>query len=193
MHKTNKLLIDRNKALELEADNEKRLESLKLSSNNNQVKEMIEHGALIKLDDSVMNGYSNCVVDLSLFNARRFRINWSVNSIFTQLTHLPSSKTAFANAIQFTYPNFFTLKDHNLQKLNTIQRNCEKYLQIQLELSELITQQPKAKSKYVIDNESKRLAYIQSKRGTELIQQFYNCTEELRNNIGKTRLFFSLF
>ena len=180
---------------------DKRLQELTLSStsSSNQVVPASSMG-LIRYEDSITYKLSSCLADAALFNARRFRINWSASpnaSTFVQLV-LPSPnagnpqnlslQTSFMSSIQITTPNMFSkigglratttmVHDINTEKVKVMRDNCDKYLTIQLEQTDFVAQPAD-------ESESKKLPLLRPKHGNELIRRCCECVTELRNNIG---------
>jgi hypothetical protein len=146
----------------------------------------------IKLNDSITNNLDWYLADSSLFNSRRFRINWSLYPTactYTQLGNMPKNST-FLNMIQIVTPilisngsTSFASLDPTNSKLKVLRDNCETFLKIQLELTEFFTSKT-SQQKYVLNTEKNKLPYLKPKIGNELIQKLCDCTMEIRNNIG---------
>ena len=174
---------------------DKRLQELTLSSTSSQVVPATASMGLIRYEESITYQLSYCLADAALFNARRFRINWSASpnaSTFVQLAlpsnpqSLQSLQSSFMSSIQITTPNMFsklcalrpvtTVHDVSAEKAKVMRDNCTKYLTIQLEETEFIAQPS--------DETGKKLALLRPKHGNELIRKCCECVTELRNNIG---------
>jgi hypothetical protein len=141
--------------------------------------------ALIKLKDSITNDLNWCLADAGLFNSRRFRVNWSLYptaSTYTQLSNY-SRHLTYSNKIQLANFDQCTVAiSLDEAKLSQIRANCEVYLRIQLELSDMIAQQNSLASQ----NRPVRnhIPLFRTKYGNELIKRCCECTQEIRNSIG---------
>ena len=182
---------------------DKRLQELTLSSTSSGHHQVVPASSmgLIRYEDSITYKLSSCLADAALFNARRFRINWSASpnaSAFVQLV-LPSPnagnpqnlslQTSFMSSIQITTPNMFSkiggglrttttmVHDINTEKVKVMRDNCDKYLAIQLEQTDFVAQPAD-------ESGSKKLPLLRPKHGNELIRRCCECVTELRNNIG---------
>lgn len=174
----------------LKEDYDDRLQSLHLNTEiSNQQVPSKEPLKLIQLKDSVINGFTWCLADAGLFNARKFRVNWSLRPsafTYTQLAPVPKN-TTFLNMVQLCTPQILNIGGSNFintsnQKLKIITENLEKYLTIQLDLSEFVTKAPQASNLY--SNDELRIPFLKTKIGNELIRQLSDCTDDIRNSIG---------
>ena len=117
---------------------------------------------------------NNCIIDSSLLNSRRFLVSWKSNPTgFTRLEL--NSKSGLMNLVKLESPisTSFLLDEKNeatAKKIETLRVNCEKYLEIELELSEFTKEGP--------------VPMLKPRSGNQLIRRFFECTEQLRNKIG---------
>jgi hypothetical protein len=162
--------------------NSDRLKTLNLNLNEPSESDVNEN-RFIKLKDSITNDLNWCIADSGLFNSRRFRVNWSLNSsasTFTRLNYLPSHNLSFANSIQLVSVHRNLLQTNVTDaRLNKLIENCELYLNIQLELTDFVKQK--------IPGSKAKLPLLRPKLGNELIRRCYECTQDIRNNIGNVK------
>jgi hypothetical protein len=147
----------------------RKLETLTLSGDLNQLVPSTSEHRLIKLNESVVNGYQACLADYGLFNARRYRSNWSVwpsAATHTRLS-LTGSGSAFLNGVHLS--SSFTVNETDI-----IRKSCEKYLQIQLKLSEFIRS----------PGNLRNAPLVRTKLGNQLIKSCCECTKEMKNTIS---------
>ncbi len=141
----------------------------------------------IPLVESILNEKINNLIDLSLFNARRFRINWFHPLKYTSLSLLSPESSAIETVDK--QPLIFSLTSPNLmlqmKQLNmsctilssdidydVIKKNCSQYLQIQRDNS----------VKNI--NQLTGIPHFKHILGNKIVNDFYNATLEMRNNIG---------
>lgn len=167
---------------------DKRLQSLSLGPEST-VK-------FIKLADSISRDLEWCLADAGLFNSRRFRINWSMQPTalsYVQLAPQPKN-TSFLNVAQFVSPLTINSNLLDSSKLALIQEHCEKYLRVQLELSESASQSvDSAQKKYLLNTSANKLPFFRPKNGNELIKKCCECAKEIRNVIGNIVAYLSSF
>lgn len=130
--------------------------------------------SVIQLKDSFTNNLHWCLSDLGLFNSRKFRVNWSMNPsayTFTQLSSFSKNST-FRNICQINSLNTLSMTDQiSSSKLDIIKENIEKFLEIQLGLTDFVSRT--------------NLFLLKTKSGNELVKNFDECAENLRNTIGR--------
>lgn len=130
--------------------------------------------SLILLKDSFTQNNFMFLTDLGLFNSRKFRANWSLNPsayTFTQLSSFTKNST-FRNLCEIKSLNTLSMTDQILSlKLDTIKENMEKFLKIQLGLTDFVSRT--------------NLCLLRIKSGNELVKNFNECAEILRNTIGR--------
>lgn len=165
----------------------------------------------IPLNESIIKNKLNYIIDLSLFNSRKFRIDWShalkysclcVNNINVQETtsneditqhdaniddakQIRRSTDLYSTNNQMLVSSLLVqIKQLNMNTSNTshvlseldfdiVKMNCIKYLEIQ-----------NCNSSKKIDNFNK-LPFIKPNIGNKIINEFYNLTMDIQNNIGK--------
>jgi len=144
--------------------------------------------SFVKLENSIVNNLHNCVADAGLFHSRRFRVNFSLNPTACTFTHLNlNAKSTDMSVVSLMAPSMVTLghalpqsEPVNMEaKMSMIRENCEKYLQIQLELTDLGEENLLNTSMG-----SRRLQIFRPKPGNSLIASCCELTQELRNRIG---------
>ena len=162
-----------------EQEQEYPLKKLKLVSQKSVSKQYIA------LDESIMRNKLNNLIDLGLFNARRFRINWFHPLKYSCLTEVGASSSDAlekSGIFSLTSPNLML----QIRRLNMscstidsgdneviIKNNCIQYLQIQLKNS---TKEIEAK-----------LPHFKQNIGNKIIFDFHSSTQEMRNKIGKNK------
>jgi len=138
--------------------------------------------SFIKYSESITKNLHRCIADPALFQSHRFRVSWSMNPTaitYTnidfgismtnmQIVNLLSPSTIFIN----------NSSDSDNLKLNTIRENSEKYLNIQLELTDFIEKDSE------IVRRTYKLPLLRPRAGNDLIKKFFECTQEIRNQIG---------
>lgn len=141
---------------------------------------------MVMLKDSIANDMQMCIVDAGLFNARRFRVNWSLNPSACTYGYLTGSSARngalpFASAVQLANFECCLLANSTPDeaKLAKIKDNCEAYLKIQLDLSELVQFKQLGAQRLKL-----KLPHFRTKLGNELIKRCCECTQQIRNNIG---------
>jgi hypothetical protein len=190
IQKTSNLVMNScKKTIEEIQENLNAVSATATKSKSNQIESIHNY---IKLNDSITNNLQWCLADSSLFNSRRFRINWSLYPTactYTQLGQVAKNST-FLNLVQIVTPilisngsTSFASLDQTNAKLKVLRDNCETYLKIQLELTEFFTSKS-SQQKYVLNSEKHKLPYLKPKIGNELIKKICDCTMEIRNNIG---------
>lgn len=134
----------------------------------------------IKYSESITCNKQFLIADKALFQSQQFKINWSMFP--TAMTYinldlnLPQTNM---NILKLLSPSTVSITQLNdTDKLNIIQENSVKYLQIQLDLTDFVET-----SKPIYLKQSK-LPLLRSKLGNDLIKNFYECTEDIRNKIG---------
>jgi hypothetical protein len=158
----------------------------------------IQKNQQVEYKDSIANGLHWCLADAGFFNSRRFRVTFSIyptSCTYTQLMSQPRT-TYFRNSVQLVTPILVNIGNLNTtpeiinSKLETIRQNSERYLQIQLELTNFLNEQQQQQNG--ISRQSK-LPFLRPEFSNKLIKQFAKCTQELRNSIGRVDLksFFS--
>ncbi|CAF0852273.1 unnamed protein product [Brachionus calyciflorus] len=152
--------------------NDEKLKNLNINSDA-QVPS-ISSKSLIEFKNSFTNNLNWCLTDLGLFNSRRFNINWTMNPscyTYTQLAPVPKNAT-FRNMCLVKSLNTLSLPETiPAQKMKTITENTEKFLQIQLDLTDFV-------------HRSNNLNLFKVKSGNQLVTFLNECTENLRNSIG---------
>ena len=141
--------------------------------------------SFVKLENSIVNNLHNCVADAGLFHSRRFRVNFSLNPTACTFTHLNlNAKSTDMSVVSLMAPSMVTSghalpqsEPVNLEvKMSLIRENCEKYMQIQLELTDLGEENSMTATR--------RLQLFRPKPGNSLIASCCELTQELRNRIG---------
>ncbi|RNA23314.1 nuclear pore complex Nup98-Nup96 isoform X1 [Brachionus plicatilis] len=144
----------------------------KVPSSESQLVPSESAKSLIELKDSYTHDFLWCLTDLGLFNSRRFKANWSMNPscyTFTQLSSMTKNST-FRNLCQIKSLNTLSMTDQiPSSKLDKIKENMEKFLAIQLGLTDFVNR--------------KNLSLLKTKNGNELIKNLDECAENMRNSI----------
>ncbi len=145
------------------------------STLNNDLKQIKSYKNLcqyINYSQSVTFKYESYFVDLLLFNARKFRVNWS-NSLRFFSQRLNSLNTDLC--LNLNELNVCSYINKNMDKAyrSEISSNLEKYLHIQLENS----------TKQI--NPVTCVPHYQPNLCNKVITDFFKCTQDIRNNIGK--------
>jgi hypothetical protein len=158
-----------------------------------------EFQRLVELRESITNGLHWCLADAALFNSRRFRISFALYPTSCTYTRLVASqnKTSsayFRNAVQLVTPILVNIGNVNATpevlnaKLEKIKLNCERYLNINLELTEFIRnsndQNRTQQKQYALSETKSRLPLLRPRSDNELIKRCSECTQEIRNSIG---------
>lgn len=146
----------------------------KTASFESQLVPYVSDKTVIEFKESFAQNLHWCLCDLGLFNSRRFRSNWSMNPSCYTFTELSSNakKSTFRDLCQIKSLNTFSMTDQiPMSKLDTIKENMEKFLNIQLNLTDFVDRQ--------------NLCLLKIKSGNELIKNLDECAENLRNSIGR--------
>lgn len=146
----------------------------------------------IPLMESIMKDNLNNLIDLGLFNARRFRISWLHPLKYSCLSLLNEEETKETDQRKSA---IFSLKSPNIMlqmkylnmnstfsteiDTDVIRDNCIQYLQIQFNNS----------SHEVLDRNS-RIPFFKANIGNKIIFDLHNATRDMRNKIGKMRFSF---
>jgi hypothetical protein len=169
------------------AANDRRMQSLTLVN---------KFQRLVELRESVTNGLHWCLADAALFNSRRFRVSFALyptSCTYTRLVISQNKTTAaayFRNSVQLVTPilvnigNLNTTPEILSTKLEKIKFNCERYLNIQLELTEFTEKTQQKQQQYALTEAKPRLPLLRPRAKNELIKRCSECTQEIRNNIG---------
>ncbi len=132
----------------------------------------------IPLDESIMKDKLNNLIDLGLFNARRFRINWLHPLKYSCLSLLTEESQRRSAIFSLTSPNLMLqMKQLNMNSAvdndNTVvKNNCIQYLRIQLNNS----------TKEI--NNTTKIPHFKQNIGNEIIFEFQKSTQKMRNEIG---------
>ena len=125
----------------------------------------------IKYSESIINNLQECIADAAIFQSHRFRVNWSMNPTATTYTNIDfnNAMTNMQIVNLLTPSTIFSSNsfDSDNIKLNTIRENSEKYLNIQLELTDFIV-----KDSSDVRRVSK-LPLLRPKAGNSLIKNFF--------------------
>lgn len=152
------------------------METLRISSESKS----LQHIPYIKFSDSIIANLQHYIADAAIFQAHRFRVNWSMfpsSTTYTSLDlNLALTQMQLINLMSPSTIPVNNLSDSDSSKLNTIRDNCTKYLTIQLELTD-----------FIATNKCK-LPLLRPKQGNDLIKQFNDCIQEIRNQIGGKNL-----
>ena len=135
----------------------------------------------IPLNESVLFNLHTCVIDSGLFNSRRFMTSWKMNPLGVTKLELNPKKNQM-NLIHVESPSTISFLNANTDpgsKLDTIRENCEKYLKIQLELSEFVTAK---RDQHFTSNLN--VQQLKPRFGNQIIRSCFECTDQIRNNIG---------
>ena len=178
--------------------NDRRLQSLTITTGQQDREIFKEFGRLIEFRESITNGLHWCLADAGLFHSRRFRVNFGLfptSCTYAQLATVPSKNAYFRNAVQLVSPvlvnigSLNTTPDLISAKLNKIKANCERYLLIQLDLTDFLknnnNKQQLQQTSYALNEERSQLPFFRTKLDNELIKRCSEITSEIRNNIGK--------
>ena len=143
-------------------------------------------------EQSITTNLSWCLADASLFNARRYRVNWSMfpaaNTYVQLAAQASAASVCFFNRIQVAAPitvsnglyTFAAAEPAAHAKLSALREHAVAFLSVQLELSEFV-------AAVATDERTPAVAWLCPKAGNELIRRFCESITETRQSIGKRR------
>ena len=138
----------------------------------------LSHIPFVKHSESIINNLQEYSADTAIFQSHRFRVNWSMNPTATTYTsldfNLAMTNMPIVNLLSPSTVFSSNSSDSDASKLTCVRENCSKYLNIQLDLTNFIASSSNAS----------RLPLLRPKAGNDLIKNFFECTQEIRNQIG---------
>lgn len=145
--------------------NDRRFKSLAIT--NDDTGRIESKKQLIEMNQSVSNGLQWCLADAGLFNARRFRSNFSLyptSNTYTRLASPAQFASCFRQSVRFCSIHPAPSRP------DVVKFNSESYLNTQYELSEF--------------HDAQRISLIRPKLDNEIIRRFSELSEQVRNRIG---------